>query len=306
MIQINGLSKKYGEIFALNNVTFRIPAGSVFGLLGPNGAGKTTFIRILMKIVHADSGEIVINGKLLSQKDVKRMGYLPEERGLYKKMKVGEQALYLASLKGLSQKEAKEELKKWFSLFKIEDWWNKQTDTLSKGMQQKIQFISAVVHNPKILILDEPFSGLDPINSEIIGNEILNLNKKGTTILFSSHNMNSVEKYCSNIALINKGSIILEGEIAEIKAKNKTNRYRLEFKSYPDLIDGYASKSDMKILSKSKTANNYAYEIQFDDENRALKMIQDYVIPCNICSFSEVIPSMEEIYISTVTNQILR
>lgn len=220
-ITVNHVTKRYADHLALNDISLQVPEQSIYGLLGPNGAGKTTLIRILNQITGPDTGQILIDGEPLQPKHVERIGYLPEERGLYKKMKVGEQAIYLAQLKGISKQEATRRLKIWFEKFEIGDWWNKTVEELSKGMQQKIQFITTVIHEPDILIFDEPFSGFDPINANLLKESILELRDKGATILLSTHNMNSVEELCDSISLINKGEKILEGKVAEIKAQHR-------------------------------------------------------------------------------------
>lgn len=222
-IEVINVTKRYAGHVALNNVSLNVPEQSVYGLLGPNGAGKTTLIRILNQITGPDTGKILIDGEPLHPKHVERIGYLPEERGLYKKMKVGEQAIYLAQLKGISKAEATKRLKTWFEKFEIGEWWNKTVEELSKGMQQKVQFITTVIHEPDILIFDEPFSGFDPINANLLKQSILELRDKGATILLSTHNMSSVEELCDSIALINKGEKILEGKVDEIKAQHRTS-----------------------------------------------------------------------------------
>ena len=222
-IEVINVSKRFAEHVALNNLSLAVPEQSVYGLLGPNGAGKTTLIRILNQITGPDSGQVLIDGEPLKPQHVERIGYLPEERGLYKKMKVGEQAIYLAQLKGISKAEATQRLKQWFEKFEIGEWWNKTVEELSKGMQQKVQFITTVIHEPDILIFDEPFSGFDPINANLLKESILELRDKGATILLSTHNMNSVEELCDSITLINKGEKILEGKVDEIKAQHRTN-----------------------------------------------------------------------------------
>ena len=221
-IEVTNLTKRYADHLALNNVSLSVPEQSIYGLLGPNGAGKTTLIRILNQITGPDSGQILIDGEPLTPKHTERIGYLPEERGLYKKMKVGEQAIYLAQLKGIQKAEAERRLKQWFEKFEIEGWWNKTVEELSKGMQQKIQFITTVIHEPDILIFDEPFSGFDPINANLLKESILELREKGATILLSTHNMNSVEELCDSISLINKGEKILEGKVTEIKQQHRS------------------------------------------------------------------------------------
>ncbi|MBQ3709949.1 MAG: ATP-binding cassette domain-containing protein [Bacteroidales bacterium] len=222
-IEVINVSKRYAEHVALNNVSLAVPEQSVYGLLGPNGAGKTTLIRILNQITGPDTGQVLIDGEPLRPKHVERIGYLPEERGLYKKMKVGEQAIYLAQLKGISKAEATRRLKMWFEKFEIGEWWNKNVEELSKGMQQKVQFITTVIHEPDILIFDEPFSGFDPINANLLKASILELRNQGATILLSTHNMSSVEELCDSISLINKGEKILEGKVNEIKTQHRTS-----------------------------------------------------------------------------------
>ena len=221
-IEVINVTKRYAEHVALNNVSLSVPEGSIYGLLGPNGAGKTTLIRILNQITGPDTGKVLIDGEPLRPQHVERIGYLPEERGLYKKMKVGEQAIYLAQLKGISKPEATKRLKAWFEKFEVGDWWNRPVEELSKGMQQKVQFITTVIHEPDILIFDEPFSGFDPINANLLKESILELRDKGATILLSTHNMNSVEELCDSISLINKGEKILEGKVSEIKEQHRS------------------------------------------------------------------------------------
>ena len=217
IIECKNVSKSFGEKVALDNVTLDIPKGKIFGLLGPNGAGKTTLIRIINRITIPNSGSVLFDGRPITQDDVEKIGYLPEERGLYRKMKVGEQAMYFAQLKGMSYREAQEELKKWFIRFGIESWWNKKVEELSKGMAQKVQFITTVVHKPSLLILDEPFSGFDPVNAQVIREEILRLKSEGSTIILSTHNMESVEELCDNIALINKSHVVITGGVEDIR-----------------------------------------------------------------------------------------
>ncbi len=232
-LKASRIVKQFSNHLALDKVSISVPENSIFGLLGPNGAGKTTLIRIINQITAPDSGEISLQGRPLKADDVVNIGYLPEERGLYKKMKVGEQALYLARLKGLSRIDALRQLKYWFEKFEITDWWNKKVEELSKGMQQKVQFITTVVHEPKLLIFDEPFSGFDPINANLLKNEILNMKEKGATIIFSTHNMASVEELCDHISLINKSKVILEGQIDELRKTFRTNTYEVSYTGDP-------------------------------------------------------------------------
>src|SRR5688572_20254692 len=230
ILNINKVSKRYSNHQALKDVSISVPEKTVFGLLGPNGAGKTSLIRIINQITGPDSGEILFKGRKLAPDHVENIGYLPEERGLYKKMSVGDQVLYLARLKGLSKWDANKRLKVWFEKFEMQGWWKKKIEELSKGMQQKVQFIVTVIHEPELLILDEPFSGFDPINAQLIKNEILELRKNGATIIFSTHNMGSVEELCDNIALINKAEKILDGSVRDIRKTHRTNTYRVGFK----------------------------------------------------------------------------
>ena len=248
ILTAENIHKAYGDFKALSDINLAIPEGSIFGLLGPNGAGKTTLIRIITQIIAADQGSIMINNKPLNFNHIREIGYLPEERGLYKKMKVGEHLLYLAQLKGLSKKEAMEQIKVWFRKFKIAGWWGKKVEDLSKGMQQKIQFIATVIHKPKLIILDEPFSGFDPINVNIIKDEILNLAKNGNTIIFSTHRMESVEELCDYIVLIDKSEKILEGSKKTIKEDYKTNTFDVEHRRLiSELTDGFEVRNQEQL-----------------------------------------------------------
>lgn len=286
--------KQYGNFTALNKVNISVPKGSIYGLLGPNGAGKTTLMRIINQITAPDSGNLIFDGKPLQRHHISEIGYLPEERGLYKKMKVGEQALYLAQLKGMGYDEAIKKLKFWFTKLDILDWWNKKVDELSKGMAQKIQFVVTVIHKPKLLIFDEPFSGFDPINASIIKNEILNLSKEGTTIIFSTHRMESVEEICDHIALINNSQTILEGSIEKIKNQ-------------------YTKKTYQVIISKGKLLNNNYFTIIDKKENdyticlkegvSQKEAIQQIISDVEVVSFNKKIPTMEEIFIKAVNNE---
>jgi ABC-2 type transport system ATP-binding protein len=299
ILSAKNIVKRYATHTALNDVSLDIPSQSIFGLLGPNGAGKTSLIRIINQITGPDSGELFFEGEKLTQKHIEQIGYLPEERGLYKKMEVGEQALYLAQLKGMKKAEAKKKLKYWFEKFEIDAWWNKKVEELSKGMQQKVQFIVTVLHEPKLLILDEPFSGFDPINANIIKNEILYLKEQGSTILFSTHNMGSVEELCDNIALINKSKKILDGSVKEIRKQYKSNIFELEFTgnmmgftnamwSGAELVehttDGDYNRARLKLLGKT-TSND---------------LLQAILPVAQIQSFKEIVPSMNDIFISKV------
>lgn len=235
IIEINHVSKNFGEKVALKDVSLQIPEGGIFGLLGPNGAGKTTLIRIINRITIPSEGQVLFQGRPITQADVEKIGYMPEERGLYRKMKVGEQAMYLAQLKGMSKSEAQAALKEWFIKFGIQDWWNKKVEELSKGMAQKLQFITTVVHSPKLLILDEPFSGFDPVNADVIRKEILRLKDEGATIILSTHNMESVEELCDNIALINHSQLVITGGVADIRREYGNNQVELAYKDLAGL-----------------------------------------------------------------------
>ena len=285
--------KEYGNYIALNKVNITVPKGSIYGLLGPNGAGKTTLMRIINQITAPDSGILIFDGTPLNKYHVSDIGYLPEERGLYKKMKVGEQALYLAQLKGMSYYEALEKLKFWFEKLEILSWWNKKVEELSKGMAQKIQFVVTVIHEPKLLIFDEPFSGFDPINAAIIRKEILELSEKGTTIIFSTHRMESVEEICDHIALINKAQTILEGPIEEIKKQFANNSYELITK------DNLLSENDYFSIINQKETN---YSLLLKEGKTQQEALQSIIQPTEIISFRKEIPSMEEIFIKAINN----
>ena len=285
--------KQYGDYTALNKVSISVPKGSIYGLLGPNGAGKTTLMRIINQITAPDSGSLIFDGEPLQSHHISDIGYLPEERGLYKKMKVGEQALYLAQLKGMSYAEALEKLKFWFTKLDILDWWNKKVEELSKGMAQKIQFVVTVIHEPKLLIFDEPFSGFDPINAAIIRQEILELSQKGTTIIFSTHRMESVEEICDHIALINKSQTILEGPIKKIKQQFTNNSYEVITANKKLSENDYFS-----IISKKETT----FRILLKKGKTQQEALQSIVAAVEIISFKKEIPSMEEIFIKAVKN----
>ncbi|MBR6438780.1 MAG: ATP-binding cassette domain-containing protein [Bacteroidales bacterium] len=279
-LEINNVSKTYGTKKVLNDISIKVPQQSIYGLLGPNGAGKTTLIRILNQITMPDSGQVLLNGKPLQPSDIANIGYLPEERGLYKKMKVGEQAIYLAQLKGLDRREAEKRLRHWFIKFEIASWWDKKVEELSKGMQQKVQFIVTVVHEPKLLIFDEPFSGFDPINVNLLKNEILELRDKGATILFSTHNMSSVEELCDNIMLINKGQKILEGSVYDIKQQYKNHSYDVVYKPF----DG---NGETRLTVNTTNPN---------------ELISDIISKGELVSFNKILPSMNEIFINLVSS----
>ena len=284
--------KQYENHLALNDVSLEIPKGSIYGLLGPNGAGKTTLMKIINQITAPDSGEFIFNNEKLVRKHISQIGYLPEERGLYRKMKVGEQSLYLAQLKGMSKKEATIKLKTWFEKLDILQWWDKKVEELSKGMAQKVQFAITVIHNPDLLIFDEPFSGFDPVNTALIRNEILELKEKGTSIIFSTHRMESVEEICDEITLINNGSTILQGEINSIKNQFRNNTFQIEVNSNNLKLDGF------EIIHQDE--NNFTVKVPSDKNSKEL--ITEILKTSEIISFNEKIPSMEQIFIKTVSN----
>lgn len=284
--------KRYETHVALNDVSLNIPKGSIYGLLGPNGAGKTTLMKIINQITAADTGEVVFNGENLQRKHISQIGYLPEERGLYKKMRVGEQSLYLAQLKGMNKKDASEKLKFWFEKLDILQWWNKKVEELSKGMAQKVQFAVTVIHNPDLLIFDEPFSGFDPVNTAIIRNEILELKNKGTSIIFSTHRMESVEEICDEITLINKGKAILQGEINTIKNKFRNNTFEFECSTDNLVLENF----------KNLQHNGNKYSVVIPDGKNSKQLIEEILKHTDILSFKEKIPSMEDIFIKTVHN----
>lgn len=293
--------KEFTNHRALDNVSIEVPRGKVYGLLGPNGAGKTTLIRIINHITAPDSGRVIFNGHQLTAADVANIGYLPEERGLYKKMKVGEQALFFARLKGLSKHDAEKALHEWFERLEISDWWNKKVEELSKGMAQKVQFIVTVLHRPELLIFDEPFSGFDPINANILKKEILRLRDEGATVIFSTHNMGSVEELCDSITLINKSKAILTGKVTDLRRQFSTNTFRLAFKG-----DGVKLREALAPVGVDFTAlppdrdNNLVLDLklrQAEDFRQVIALANEAV---QLRSFSELLPSMDEIFISAV------
>ena len=294
LLSVENVVKKYGDYTALNNASISVPESSIYGLLGPNGAGKTTLMRIINQITAPDSGIVLFEGKKLNKEHIKKIGYLPEERGLYKKMKVGEQALYLAQLKGMPYSEAIKKLRIWFEKLNITSWWNKKVEELSKGMAQKIQFVVTVIHQPRLLIFDEPFSGFDPINASIIRDEIIKLRNDGTTIIFSTHRMESVEEICDHIALINNSKTILEGPIAKIKDDFKDDTYEL-------IIDSNSLINSEKFDVISSDQNKFKIKINSKDENREfLSLINKNH---NIISFKKNLASIEDIFIKSVSDE---
>lgn len=299
LIECKNVCKNFGSKVALDNVSLDVPDGKIYGLLGPNGAGKTTMIRIINRITIPNSGEVLFNGRPITQRDVEKIGYLPEERGLYRKMEVGDQAMYLAQLKGMSEKDARAELKKWFVKFGIQDWWKKKVEELSKGMAQKVQFITTVVHKPSLMILDEPFSGFDPVNAELIRKEILELKEQGATIILSTHNMESVEELCDNIALINKSHLVLSGGVDEIRRQYGNNHVELIYSGENALapVEGLFS-----VISDADDNGRHTAVLSLDHEglgNEVLTAVIGQGLLVN--SFKELLPRMNDIFIKLVT-----
>jgi ABC-2 type transport system ATP-binding protein len=299
LFEAQSISKKYGDFVALDNINISVPKGSIFGLLGPNGAGKTTFIRIINQITLPDTGNLLFNGREFLPKDIEKIGYLPEERGLYKKMQVGEQCLYLAQLRGLDKVEAKKRLRFWFEKFGIQGWWNKKVEELSKGMAQKVQFVVTVIHEPELLILDEPFTGFDPVNASLIRDEILEIRKKGATIIFSTHRMETVEDLCDSIALINKSKKILDGTVSEIRKQYKTNTFRIEF--IGNLVNfTNAIWAGAELLDKKQDGDHCTVTLKILGQNSPNSLIANVLPTCQIISFNEIVPTMSDIFIKTV------
>lgn len=303
LLEVNSVSKKFGDFKALNNVSISVPKGSIFGLLGPNGAGKTTLIRVINQITMPDSGSVFLDGVILNSNHIKDIGYLPEERGLYKSMKVGEQALYLAQLKGLSKAEAKTRLKYWFERLEIGDWWNKKIQELSKGMAQKIQFVVTVLHQPKLLIFDEPFSGFDPINANLIKDEILRLREDGATVIFSTHRMESVEELCDDIALIHKSNKILDGRLIDVKRQYKINTFEVGIRANDKLAlqKELSDKFEVSVANFKTLEDELKLNIKLNNNNP--NDLLNYLTNKGMVShFVELIPSVNDIFIQTVKN----
>ncbi|WP_303315816.1 ATP-binding cassette domain-containing protein [Flavivirga abyssicola] len=304
LLEVNEVSKNFGDFKALNKVSITVPKGSIFGLLGPNGAGKTTLIRVINQITMPDKGKVHLDGELLNPTHIKDIGYLPEERGLYKSMKVGEQALYLAQLKGLSKAEAKARLKYWFDRLEIGDWWNKKIQELSKGMAQKIQFVVTVLHQPKLLIFDEPFSGFDPINANLIKDEILRLREEGATVIFSTHRMESVEELCDDIALIHKSNKILDGKLIDIKRDYKINTYEVGIRTNnkEGLEQELANKFDISKANFKTLEDELKLNIKLSQTDAPNDLLSYLTTKGEISHFVELIPSVNDIFIQTVRN----
>lgn len=301
MIRCEDVCKSFGEKKALDHVSLDIPEGKIFGLLGPNGAGKTTLIRIINRITIPNSGNVFFNESPITQEDVEKIGYLPEERGLYRKMKVGEQAMYLAQLKGMTAKDATRELKFWFERFNIESWWDKKVEELSKGMAQKVQFITTVVHKPSLLILDEPFSGFDPVNAQLIREEILRLKDEGATIVLSTHNMESVEELCDNIALINRSHVVISGGVDEIRRKYGNNNVELIYHG----SHGIASVNGVfNVISDSDDAGRHTAVISLEDGHAGNEVLSEAITSgLSVSGFKELVPRMNDIFIKLVTEE---
>ena len=301
LIECKGITKRFGEKVALDNLSVDIPKGKIFGLLGPNGAGKTTLIRIINRITIPNSGEVLFDGRPITQSDVEKIGYLPEERGLYRKMEVGDQAMYLAQLKGMSAAQARKELKSWFVRFGIQDWWKKKVEELSKGMAQKVQFITTVVHKPSLMILDEPFSGFDPVNAELIRKEILRLNEEGSTIILSTHNMESVEELCDDIALLNKSKLVVTGGVDEIRRHYGNNNIELIYTGEQPVA---SAEGVFKVLSDENNVGRHTAVLSLEpgvSSNDVLRSLLSEGVSIN--SFKELIPRMNDIFIKLVTEE---
>ncbi|HJV78175.1 MAG TPA: ABC transporter ATP-binding protein [Paludibacter sp.] len=295
LLEVENVIKQFAGHRALDGVSLTVPENTVYGLLGPNGAGKTTLIRIINCITAPDSGEVRLNGKRMTPADVQHIGYLPEERGLYKKMKVGEQALYLAQLKGMTKNDAQKALKYWFGKFEIEAWWNKKVEELSKGMAQKVQFITTILHDPKLLIFDEPFSGFDPVNADLLKREILELRDKGATIIFSTHNMETVEDLCENISLVDRAKIVLQGSVTEIRASHATDTYVVRS------LSPILGNENFELLSQSTKNGLVESTIKKQISGGNNILLTEIIKQTEILSFEELLPSMNDIFIKTVT-----
>ncbi|MFD2824201.1 ABC transporter ATP-binding protein [Lacinutrix iliipiscaria] len=304
LLEAHAVSKNFGDFTALNNVSISVPKGSIFGLLGPNGAGKTTLIRVINQITMPDAGHVILDGEPLQAHHIKDIGYLPEERGLYKSMKVGEQALYLAQLKGLSKTEAKKRLKYWFERLEIGDWWNKKIQELSKGMAQKIQFVVTVLHEPKLLIFDEPFSGFDPINANLIKDEILRLKNEGATVIFSTHRMESVEELCDHIALLHQSNKILDGKLTDIKRQYKTNTFEVGIKASDKrtLTEVISQKFNTSLTHFKSLDDDLKLNIKLSENETPNDLLSYLTTKGEVSHFVELVPSANDIFIQAVKN----
>jgi len=294
LLEVENVVKQFAGHRALDGVSLAVPENSVYGLLGPNGAGKTTLIRIINCITAPDSGEVRLNGKKMTAEDVRHIGYLPEERGLYKKMKIGEQALYLARLRGMSKADALKSLKYWFEKFEIQTWWDKKVEELSKGMAQKVQFITTILHDPKLLIFDEPFSGFDPVNADLLKREILELRDNGATIIFSTHNMATVEDLCENISLVDNAKIVLQGNVSEIRASHATNTYLVKTKKELEM-------NGFELIESQLKNGVYESKLKKTIEDTNNNLLEKLIKQTELISFDEILPSMNDIFIKTIT-----
>ena len=303
-IRVENITKRYSGHTALDDVSLSIPQGSIYGLLGPNGAGKTTLLRIINRIIMPDAGRVTLEGKEITADDIRHIGYMPEERGLYKKMKLGEQAVFFARIKGLSHKEATQKAKMWFEKFGIEDWWNKKVGDLSKGMAQKVQFIVTVLHEPKLLIFDEPFSGFDPINANLLKEEILALRDKGSTIIFSTHNMSSVEELCDHITLIDKSRNILSGNVDEIRHSHGTNIFEINYRGNEEKLKETISGLCSVITTENSVIGINKAKIHIANDSEVRSVIAAVNESVELRSFSEVIPTMNDIFIRVVNRNV--
>jgi ABC-2 type transport system ATP-binding protein len=293
LLEVENVVKQFAGHLALDSVSLNVPENTIYGLLGPNGAGKTTLIRIINCITAPDSGEVRLNGKRITPVDIQHIGYLPEERGLYKKMKVGEQALYLTQLKGMTKHDALKALKYWFEKFEMQTWWGKKVEELSKGMAQKVQFITTILHEPKLLIFDEPFSGFDPVNTDLIKREILDLRDKGATIIFSTHNMETVEDLCENISLVDLAKIVLQGNVNNIRASHATNTFVVGSKTP-------LNETDFKLISQRTKNGTFENTLKKDSAESNNMLLMRLLDKTEILSFTELLPSMNDIFIETV------
>lgn len=301
MLQAEHVTKQFGDFYALHDVSIEVSKGRIFGLLGPNGAGKSTLIRIINQILQSDEGKVIFDGHEIRPSDVEHIGYLPEERGLYKKMKVGEQALYLAQLKGLSRTEAEKRLRWWFKHLEIDTWWNRKVEELSKGMQQKVQFVTTVLHNPKLLIFDEPFSGFDPVNATLLKKEILRLRDEGATVIFSTHNMSSVEEICDDIALINHSQVVLNGNVKEIRQSYRKNMFHLEIRCTDSRT--ITMPTEFVVTNGKEEKGVYTADVSLPSTASSNDLLSAVMSQGQVSALQEILPSMNDIFIEAVSRQ---
>ncbi|MCR4811060.1 MAG: ATP-binding cassette domain-containing protein [Bacteroidales bacterium] len=301
MLQAEHVTKQFGDFYALHDVSIEVSKGRIFGLLGPNGAGKSTLIRIINQILQSDEGKVIFDGHEIRPSDVEHIGYLPEERGLYKKMKVGEQALYLAQLKGLSRMEAEKRLRWWFKHLEIDTWWNRKVEELSKGMQQKVQFVTTVLHNPKLLIFDEPFSGFDPVNATLLKKEILRLRDEGATVIFSTHNMSSVEEICDDIALIHHSQVVLNGNVKEIRQSYRKNMYHLEIRCTDSRT--ITMPTEFEVTNGKEEKGVYTADVSLPSTASSNDLLAAVMTQGQVSALQEILPSMNDIFIEAVSRQ---